>query len=225
MARSCHIRGTENVVYRYRVTACIVLAGGAGRRMGGADKAALRVGDVTLLDRVLAAARPLCSRLVVVGPTRATTLPGIIFTMEERRGGGPVPAILAGMNQTGDAAVVFVLAVDLPFLTTGGLDQLLQPLRQQPAGATAAADGQGRANPLLAAIRTEALQDTAGRLRHSAGSAASRLLPDDTITVELEATETFNVNTPSDLAAAQSLAGGQGAAQPFSKRDSGLSSM
>jgi molybdenum cofactor guanylyltransferase len=46
----------------------IVLAGGAGRRMGGLDKALVRVGGVALLDRVLAAARPVCDRLVVVGP-------------------------------------------------------------------------------------------------------------------------------------------------------------
>ncbi|NJP68904.1 NTP transferase domain-containing protein, partial [Streptomyces spiramenti] len=35
----------------------VVLAGGAGRRLGGADKAAVRVGGRTLLDRVLTASR------------------------------------------------------------------------------------------------------------------------------------------------------------------------
>ncbi|MDQ2826873.1 MAG: nucleotidyltransferase family protein, partial [Actinomycetota bacterium] len=45
--------------------------------MGGVDKASLPVGGVPLLDRVLAAARPVCDRLVVVGPARPTTVPGV----------------------------------------------------------------------------------------------------------------------------------------------------
>lgn len=178
-----------------------------------------------LLDRVLAAARPLCSRLVVVGPSRPTALPDVVFTTEEPRGGGPVPAILAGIGQCGDAEVVLVLAVDLPLLRTAGLEQLLQALRRHGAGAAAAADQRGRPNPLLAAFRTEALQHTAERLSDVAGTAASRLLPEDTITVELDARDTFNVNTPSDLAAALTIAGEQGEGQDFSKRDSGLSSI
>ena len=57
----------------------IILAGGAGRRMGGVDKAALVVGGVTLLDRVLTAARPVCDWLVVVGPARPTGVAGVTF--------------------------------------------------------------------------------------------------------------------------------------------------
>ena len=48
--------------------AAIVLAGGAGRRLGGADKAALDVGGRTLLERALAAVSGVPT--VVVGPAR-----------------------------------------------------------------------------------------------------------------------------------------------------------
>ncbi|MFB7377255.1 NTP transferase domain-containing protein, partial [Kitasatospora purpeofusca] len=53
----------------------IVPAGGAARRLGGADKPALTVGETTLLDRVLAACAG-AGTTVVVGPARPATRPG-----------------------------------------------------------------------------------------------------------------------------------------------------
>src|SRR2546423_14001799 len=109
------------------MAAAIVLAGGAGRRMGGADKAALDVGGTTMLDRVLGAARPLCDEVVVVGPSRPTVVEGVRFVQEDHPGGGPVPGVVAGLAATtGDP--VFVLAVDLPLLTAPDLQQLLDAL-------------------------------------------------------------------------------------------------
>ena len=88
----------------------VVFAGGQGRRMGGVDKAALEVGGVTLLDRVLAAARPVCDWLVVVGPVRPTGVAGVSFVSEAAPGGGPVPAVVAGMDACPPSDVVLVLA-------------------------------------------------------------------------------------------------------------------
>ena len=48
----------------------IVLAGGQGSRLGGVDKAELKVGGVRLLDRALTACRG-ASTTVVVGPVEA----------------------------------------------------------------------------------------------------------------------------------------------------------
>jgi len=43
----------------------VVLAGGLARRMGGGDKARIRVGGTSILDRVIARLRPQCSRLIL----------------------------------------------------------------------------------------------------------------------------------------------------------------
>ena len=40
----------------------VVLAGGLARRMGGGDKARLRIGGRTILERVLARLKPQCGR-------------------------------------------------------------------------------------------------------------------------------------------------------------------
>lgn len=177
----------------------IVLAGGAGRRMGGVDKAALRVGGVTLLDRVLEAARPVCDRLVVVGPVRPTGVDGVTFVTEAEPGGGPAPAVAAGLAVVPEADVVLVLATDLPLLEPDHLRALVAALGAGGAGA-AAADDEGGPNPLLAAYAGPALAARAASL--GPGARAARLLPPDVVAVDL-GRATFNVNRPEDLAAAE----------------------
>jgi molybdopterin-guanine dinucleotide biosynthesis protein A len=181
----------------------VVLAGGAGGRMGGVDPAGLRVGGVTLLDRVLAAARPVCDRLVVVGPARGSEVVDVEFTLEKEPGGGPVPAVLAGVHAAGPAAagVALVLATDLPLLTTDHLRRLLRALHDSGVEAAAAAD-EGGPNPLLAAYRVPELLELAAGL--GPGARAGLLLPDPVAPVDL-GPGTFNVNRPDDLAAAELL--------------------
>ena len=181
------------------IVAGVVLAGGAGRRMGGVDKSALVVGGITLLDRVLSAVRPVCDRLIVVGPQRPTGVAGVTFVSEAEPGGGPVPAILAGLQAAPGCDVVLVLATDLPLLLPHHLRRLLDALDDHDA---AAATDDGRPNPLLAAYRAAALGARAARLGLGAGAPAARLLPDEPVTVDL-GSATLNVNRPEDLAAAE----------------------
>ena len=184
----------------------IVPAGGAGRRMGGVDKAMLLVGGVPLLDRVLGAARPVCDRLVVVGPVRPTSIAGVEFVMEDEPGGGPVPAVLAGLTVTGECDIILVLAADLPLLTEADLWRLVGELEPPDIDAAAAADHRGGPNPLLAAYRATAMRSTAATL--GAGSPAARLIPPATVLVDLGPAAALNVNRPEDLAAAEALLAG-----------------
>jgi molybdopterin-guanine dinucleotide biosynthesis protein A len=184
----------------------LVLAGGAGRRMGGVDKAALVVGGLSLLDRVLTAARPVCDRLVVVGPLRPTTVAGVAFVVEAAPAGGPVPAVACGLASLPDCAVVLVLAADLPLLTAAHLQALLDAVGEPEVGAAAAADVRGP-NPLLAAYRAGALAGRVAELGDGVGAPAGRMLPPATAAVELGAA-TLNVNRPADLAEAERLLAG-----------------
>ena len=101
----------------------LVLAGGAARRLGGADKPALLVGDSSLLDRVLTACAG-AERTVVVGPSRRTSRP-VVWCREEPPGGGPVPALRTGLQHV-TAERVVLLAADLPFLTPAVVDELVK---------------------------------------------------------------------------------------------------
>lgn len=99
----------------------VVLAGGAGRRLGGVDKAALDVGGSTLLERVLTAVEH-ARRTVVVGPERSTARP-VIWAREALPGSGPAAALGAGMRLVRSPWVV-VVACDLPHLTAPIVDTL-----------------------------------------------------------------------------------------------------
>jgi len=160
--------------------------------MGGVDKAALTVGGTTLLDRVLAAVRPVCDRLVVVGPERPVAVDGVRFVREAEPGGGPVPAVLAGVDACAECDVVLVVAVDLPLLDTPHLALLLAALGRVEAAASSEAKGP---NPLLAAYRVPALLLRAAGL--GPGSPAGRLLPPAPALVDL-GRAALNVNRPAD---------------------------
>lgn len=129
----------------------IVLAGGAGRRMGGADKPALRLGDATLFDRALAAV-PGAERVVVVGPPRPTSR-AVTFCLEDPPGGGPVAALAAGVPLT-SAEVVVVLAADLPRVAPA-VPLLLAAV--PASGVAVLRDADGRDNYLAAAWRRASL--------------------------------------------------------------------
>ena len=183
--------------------AALVLAGGRARRLGGIDKALIEIRGVTMLDRVLGAAAPHCDQLVVVGPVRETTVSGVRFTIEPDPGGGPVPAVAAGLDRVSGAEQVVVLAVDLPLLGDEHVRTLFVGLEDEGVVAVAAADQRGRANPLLAAYRADALRvalDGAGP-----GEPAARMLPLATVVLNLGEAGTLNVNEASDLERARRL--------------------
>ncbi|WP_188302429.1 molybdenum cofactor guanylyltransferase, partial [Streptomyces sp. CBMA123] len=104
----------------------IVPAGGSARRLGGADKPGLTVGETTLLDRVLAACAG-ARTTVVVGPARPTARAGVRWTREQPPGGGPVAAVAAGLDLV-TADLVLLLAADLPFLDRRTVDRLATAL-------------------------------------------------------------------------------------------------
>ena len=191
--------------------AAIVVAGGSARRMGGVDKPALEVGGRSLLDHVLAAVRPRCEAVVVVGRQRPSAVDGVTYTAEAQPGGGPVPAVAAGLATLDGHTLVSVLAADLPLLTTAHLEALFEAMAGASADAAAAADPRGRPHPLLAVHRVAALRARVAELEAGdpglAGLPASRLLPPDVVLVALDAVATLDVNRPEDLERVRALLG------------------
>ena len=181
----------------------MVLAGGQARRMDGIDKALVEIGGVTMLDRVLGAAAPNCDVLVVVGPRRPTRFGGVVFTTEPEPGGGPVPAVAAGLEELSGVSEVVVLAVDLPLLEGEHVAMLFAGLDDETVDAVAAADDRGRPNPLLAAYHGDVLRDALAVLGPDV--AAGRMLPGSTAVVDLGEAGRLNVNQRDELDRARRL--------------------
>ncbi|GAA3101583.1 molybdenum cofactor guanylyltransferase [Streptosporangium carneum] len=177
-----------------RHDACI-LAGGLARRLGGCDKPGLRVGGRPLVERV-AAAVPDAGRLIVVGSPRPG-LPGALFLREDPPGGGPVPALRAGLTAV-SAPWVALLAADLPFLAPEHVRALLE------AAGTGAVlvDGDGREQWLVGVWRTAEL--TRALARYEGRSLHGLLAPLDPVRITLPGTPWFDCDTPEDLRRARS---------------------
>ena len=147
----------------------IVLAGGEGIRLEGADKAAVTVGGRPMLAHVLDAVAG-ARRTVVVAPPSVETF-GVDRVQEVPPLGGPAAGMAAGLahlGQDGGAAVV-VLACDLPL--AGGLVPELLAVLARDAGVDGAVvvDAGGRRQPLLAVYRAPALRSAVARLVASGG--------------------------------------------------------
>lgn len=197
--------------------AAVILAGGRGRRLGGVDKPALRIGQHSLLDIAIDAVRggPISPIIVVVGPARE--LPdGILQTREAPPGGGPAAAVAAGVLALAAAgstapdtpglqpqALVAVLAADLPGIDRAAVTRLSAILIEgrpgvRPGGAVLVDPG-GKRQYLIGVWRYSALAAAVGRHPDWAGVALRELL-DPIPVVELagSARETADVDTPAD---------------------------
>ncbi|MGW5038120.1 NTP transferase domain-containing protein [Streptomyces parvulus] len=148
----------------------VVLAGGAARRLGGADKPGLRVGGRALLDRVLAACAGARATVVVAAP-RPTVRP-VVWAREDPPGGGPLAALAAGLRLT-EAEFVVVLSADLPFLGGPTVARLLSALAASDADGVLLTDADGRDQPLVAGYRTAAVRRELAALAGEKGQQAA----------------------------------------------------
>ncbi|MFD0274933.1 molybdenum cofactor guanylyltransferase [Kitasatospora sp. NPDC127111] len=187
----------------------IVPAGGAARRLGGADKPGLTVGETTLLDRVLAACVG-ARTTVVVGPARPTARAAVRWTREQPPGGGPVAAVAAGLAEV-TAGIVLLLAADLPFLDERTVGRLVTALAgaEPDTEAVVLVDAAGRDQPLAAAYRTAALRTALAAAGDPAGLPLRRLTG-GLRTLRLADTDdvTYDCDTWEDLERAREREGG-----------------
>lgn len=169
-------------------TVAAILIGGRSRRMGRA-KAALPLGQGTVLERVLAAVAdlPVPVHLVGAGATADADLAHLVarLALPVHRDRVPDAGPLAGLDAAFAATAadrVLLLACDLPFLTGPFLAWLLEQARGWPA-AVPADDGE-RCHPLCAVYGrgcrpalSAALETGRLRLHDFLGDVGARWLP------------------------------------------------
>ena len=134
-----------------------MLAGGTAARMDGADKSAIELDGVTLLERALAATIA-AVEVVVVGPPVTTSRP-VTWTVEDPPSGGPAAGLLTALDRfTAPPELVAVLAVDMPRVHAGTIARLTWAVESDPAyDGAVLLDGDGRRQTLAAVYRRAAL--------------------------------------------------------------------
>jgi molybdopterin-guanine dinucleotide biosynthesis protein A len=174
----------------------VVLAGGTAARLGGADKASIEVGGRTLLARAIDALVD-ADEVVVVGDPVPTERP-VTFCRESPRYGGPVAALLTGVDALlRTPRTIGVLAVDMPGVSWSTFRRLHAAAAGHDGAALAGPDGRRQLALVLDAGRLAAVRpDHEGQ--H--GMAVHRLLaPLDLAAVAAVGDEHRDVDTWTDL--------------------------
>jgi molybdopterin-guanine dinucleotide biosynthesis protein A len=127
-----------------------IMAGGESRRMG-ADKAALRLGDESLLERTARVAVEAGLAVTIVGRERPPEWrgPRCGFLRDQRAGDGPLGGIATALAAANGAAVL-ALPCDLPALSAAAIGWLLARWRAHGREHGAVALRDGRTEPLFA---------------------------------------------------------------------------
>ena len=194
----------------------LVLAGGLARRMGGGDKALIRIGNETILRRALARLTPQVSGFVLNAngdPARFSSYGFPVVADSVPDFAGPLAGILAGLDWVAASrpGIEWVVSVpgDCPFLPRD-LVARLHAARTTEAKPLACAHSGDWRHPVVALWRVALRED----LRHA-------LIVEDLRKIEVWTarhgvaladwpTEPvdpfFNVNTPEDVAMATRLA-------------------
>jgi molybdopterin-guanine dinucleotide biosynthesis protein A len=193
----------------------VLLAGGQARRMGGGDKCLRQLGGATILEHVIARARPQVATLVLNAngdPARFARfgLPVVADVVEGFA--GPLAGVLTGMqwaqHNRPDCPWVATIATDTPFFPSDLVARLLAALDQDGADLACAASG-GRAHPVFGLwpvrladdLRTAMVEE--GIRKVDVWTARQRLVEVPFATDPID--PFFNTNRPEDLAEAERL--------------------
>jgi molybdenum cofactor guanylyltransferase len=189
-----------------------ILAGGASSRMG-ADKAHLRLGGVTLVERAAGALRAVAGRVCVVSSKPGAEAFGLTVVPDVFQGLGALGGLHAALARA-SAEWAAILSCDLPF-ATGALFERLAARRGPAFDAVAPRQPDGRPQPLCALYAPARCRPVLGELLRD-GELRPRVLLSRVRTrwVEWEELEDLegaerlfhNVNTPEEWARAERLA-------------------
>jgi molybdopterin-guanine dinucleotide biosynthesis protein A len=196
---------------------CVILAGGAGRRIGS-EKAFLEFFGSTMIERTFDLVGEFVDEVVVVARDEEqlerlrNIVPGASHVCDSVQGFGPVAGLAAGMTVArGDYALA--VGCDLPFLNPGVLDVLFD-LAEGYEAAIPSREG-GLIEPLHAVYRADSMAracETALAMDIRKIRAPLEGLLAKYVSVELlrpvdpELLSLFNLNTEEDLSEATRIA-------------------
>jgi molybdenum cofactor guanylyltransferase len=187
----------------------VILAGGRATRLHGRNKAALHVGDATILERQLTVLRAVVGRTVVVAnderPYQSYDIPII---PDLAPGTGPLGAVYSAIRSV-DTANTLIVACDMPFLTVPFLRHLVEAgssadiaiPRTERGYEPLCATYSRRCAPVLRR-QLEAKRLKLRDVLVGKGLTIKELGPDEIAQYDCDGLLFFNINTPDDYARA-----------------------
>lgn len=191
----------------------IVLAGGAGRRMG-APKPLLPLGGRTLIEHAAAAMEPLVSGIIVVtNDAEALAFLGLPTVGDAEPGRGPLMGLYSGLLAC-PTPYALAAACDAPFMQPALMEALIARRRPDAMALPETGDGPqpmpGVYSTALAPGIAALLESGRAAMRDLVAAGPVELLPKDAVQALDPDGWTFrDVDTPEDLAAARAMLEGR----------------
>ena len=176
----------------------IILTGGKSTRFGS-DKSTAKMGELTLLSRILSDLPP-GMEILIVGPEIRDLVRDLKFVRENPPGGGPVAALDAGVKLI-KTEFVAVIATDMPFAGRA-ISNLLSFLDAAKDGVIPL-DAEGVDQTLCAIYRTASLRQALAKLGNPQGCSMRSLIAlldirRVELPISLEST-LLDIDTPEDM--------------------------
>ena len=193
----------------------LILAGGKSRRMGGGDKCLMKLAGHTLLQRVIAIARPQVGPMVLNTNSDPELFigQGLPIAADVVEGyAGPLAGLLTGLEwaetSAPECAWMASFACDAPFIPVDLVERLLNEVNDRGADMACATSG-GRHHPVFALWPVRLVHE----LRFALEQEGLRKVDDWTIRYAQARVDFsvdpkdpfFNINRPDDLLAAESV--------------------
>ncbi len=204
----------------------VLLAGGRSQRMGGVDKSLASLGGRPLIARVLERMRPQVASLVINAngdPGRFEAFGLEVVPDTTNASLGPLAGIQAGLQwaqaHRPDIRFIATAPTDAPFLPFDLVSRLSAGLKEYDI---AIARCRGQDHPVFGLFSVDLADQLAAFLHQSTNRAVKAWLDKQEIVrvdftpAERDAIDPFlNINTPSDLAAAERLVAESDARTPI----------
>ena len=192
----------------------LVLAGGQSRRMGGVEKALLKLNGETLIARAVGRARPQVSELIINAngdPARFAQFG--LPVIADRVGGfqGPLAGVLAGLDWLRDnrpaAKWLATFACDCPFFPLHLVERLVAAAERENIP-VAIASNKERNHPVFAVWQADLPVTSESVLNNQNSRKMDDFVarfPNTNVLFQWRPDPFFNVNTPQDLERAEQI--------------------
>ena len=182
----------------------VLLAGGAGRRMGG-DKAWVRIGGRTLAERVLEPLRAVCDTVVVSCrmETALPPLPGVDEAWVQRDEEGGAAAGIASALREARGRPILAVAISLPLISETVLRALTAVQGDGRSAVVPSLDG--RLEPLVARWSPSALPILDGFRTHADLERVTRLVDHAVVPFAADDPAFLRVEVPEDVLRAHAV--------------------
>lgn len=198
---ACHHRTPMSLTLPDITT--VILAGGAGRRMGGADKGLLLLDEITLIGHVLKRLKPQTERIVINCNRSLQEYARLGYPLVEdsMAGGlGPLAGVLSALEHS-DSDYVLSVPCDTPRLPPDLIERMARTMLKAGVDACTVSDGE-RLHPVILLVHRRALPSLRAYLE-----AGNRKVHDWFFSISHceadfsdQAGAFININTPDQLA-------------------------